>query len=62
MCCEECHGEGWLWVDHIPAYGVMPGDPDRPPRSAPRSLQYRCPCCGGSGQRAHDRGEDLWIE
>ena len=47
MRCETCHGKGWVFVDHQPVVGVMPGDPDRPPHYY--SLKQPCPDCGGCG-------------
>lgn len=47
MICEACHGEGIMWADSIPAFGVMPGDPDRPDKARP--LQWPCEACGGTG-------------
>lgn len=50
MICERCHGEGWVWRDSLPVTGVMPGDPEHPPRHYPAGrLTTPCPACGGSG-------------
>lgn len=48
MICQTCHGTGTVMRDALPAVGVMPGDPERPPPSF--SILEPCPNCLGTGQ------------
>jgi hypothetical protein len=54
VICDTCRGSGWQWRDSLPVFGVMPGDPDRPPPvmrgTYPAGrLGTPCPDCGGYG-------------
>lgn len=51
MICETCHGEGWIWFDHIEGVGILTRDPILAPRT-PKTRRMPCPDCGGCG-RAH---------
>ena len=47
MICETCHGSGKVMRNALPVFGVIPGDPDKPPR--PVSIWEPCTACGGWG-------------